>query len=70
MNERVKTMYIRQENVEKILEIMKAFPDADSYKLDCYSGSGIGNTISLTMNMIIKDYNTQVKVEITGVDDW
>ena len=63
-------MYITRKDVEKILEVMDKFPDATSYRLKSDHGSGIGSILSLTMDTTIADTSVEVKVEISGVEDW
>ena len=63
-------MYITKQEVEKILLVMEEFPDAKSYKLEADNSSGIGNILSLIMEMTINNRNAVVKVEIAGVEDW
>jgi len=63
-------MYITQEEVKKILTIMEEFPDARTYKLEADNSSGIGSILTLTMNMDINGRNSNVQVEISGVENW
>ena len=63
-------MYIKKEEVQKILSVMEEFPDARSYKLEADNASGIGSILTLTMDMDINDRKAMVKVEIAGVDMW
>ena len=63
-------MYIRKEEVEKILAVMEEFPDARSYKLESDNSSGIGSILTLTLDMDVKDRPALVKIEIAGVEIW
>jgi len=63
-------MYITKQEVEKILTVMNEFDDASSYKLEADNSSGIGSILTLTMDMDINGRNAQVKVEISGVENW
>ena len=63
-------MYICIEEVEKILEIMKKFPDASSYVLEQESGSGIGNITSLTVRTQVNGFDGEFKIEISGIENW
>lgn len=63
-------MYVQRKDIKKILEVMDEFPDAKSYKLEYDNSSGIGSTISLSMEMELKNRNAIVTVEISGVEDW
>jgi len=63
-------MYITQKEVEKILDIMVEFPEANSYRLEVDSSSEIGDIVSLTMDMKLNERKTKVTIEIRGVEDW
>ena len=63
-------MYINQEEVKKILTVMEEFPDARTYELKADNSSGIGSTLTLTMDMDINGRNVEVKVDISGVEKW
>jgi len=63
-------MYITKEEVEKILTVMEEFPDARTYKLEADNSSGIGSILTLTMNMEINGRNANVRVDISGVENW
>lgn len=63
-------MYITQKEVEKILDIMVEFPEANSYRLEVENSNGIGDIVSLTMDMKLNDRKTKVTIEIRGVEDW
>lgn len=63
-------MYILIEEVEKILEIMKKFPDATSFFLESKSVSGIGSITSLTVATEVNGLDGEFKVEISGVGTW
>jgi hypothetical protein len=63
-------MYIKRNDVQKILDVMDEFPDARSYKLEENNSSGIGNILTLEMDMEIKGRTALVKIEISGVENW
>lgn len=63
-------MYISIEDVEKILEVMKKFPDAGSFFLQSDSTSGIGSIMTLTVRTQINGLDGEFKTEISGVEDW
>lgn len=62
-------MYILPEEVEKILEIMKKFPDA-TFKLVEEGGSGIGTITSLIVYTEVNGLDGEFKIEISGVESW
>lgn len=63
-------MYISIEDVEKILEVMKKFPDASSFFLQSDSTSGIGSVMTITVRTQINGLDGEFKTEISGVEDW
>jgi hypothetical protein len=63
-------MYLCIEEVEKILEIMKKFPEAGSFFLESDSSSGIGSTTTLTIRTRINGLDGEFKTEISGVENW
>jgi len=63
-------MYIKIDEVKKILNVMEEFPDARSYRLEADNSSGIGSILTLTMDMDINNRPAKVKVDIAGVEDW
>lgn len=63
-------MYIKIDEVKKILSVMEEFPDARWYKLEQDNASGIGSILTLTMDMDINNRPAQVKVDIAGVETW
>lgn len=62
-------MYINIENVEKILAVMKKFPDAKFY-LENDNSSGIGNIMTLTVHTQVNGLAGEFKTEISGVENW
>lgn len=63
-------MYIKIDEVKKILNVMEEFPDARSYNLEADNSSGIGSILTLTMDMDINGRPAKVKVDIAGVETW
>ena len=63
-------MYIRKEEIEKILSVMEEFPDAKTYKLKQDNTSGIGSILVLEMEMELNNRKAIVGVEISGVETW
>lgn len=63
-------MYITKKDVEKILEVMNKFPNDTTYLLESDSSSGIGSTMTLTLQTTIEGLAGEFTVEIGGVEDW
>ena len=63
-------MYLHPDDVKLIGEIMAEFPDAESFRLDSDSSSGIGTTLTLTVLTKINNRRAEVAFEISGVENW
>lgn len=63
-------MYLHPDDVKLISEIMAEFPDAESFRLDSDSSSGIGTTLTLTVTTKINNRRAEVAFEISGVENW
>jgi hypothetical protein len=62
-------MYISIEEVEKILETMKKFPDA-TFKLLDEGGNGIGTITSLIVYVEVNGLDGEFKIKISGTENW
>jgi len=65
----MKRVYLTIEDAEKVLEVMKSFPDAGNYYLESES-SGIGSTVTLTVSTIVNGIAGEFTTEISGVENW
>jgi hypothetical protein len=63
-------MYITKKDVEKILDVMNKFPKETTYCLESDSSSGIGSTMTLTLQTTVEGLSGEFTVEIGGVEDW
>lgn len=63
-------MYLHPDDVKLIGEIMAEFPNAESFRLDSDSSSGIGTTLTLTVTTKINNRRAEVTFEISGVENW
>lgn len=63
-------MYITKKDVEKILDVMNKFPEAQSFKLEETGHSGIGSVTNLIVHTKMNGLNGEFTVEISGVEDW
>lgn len=57
-------------DLEKILEVMKSFPDVNRVNLLHEDGSGIGTTLDVEFSHKLNDQSITSKIEICGVDRW
>ena len=63
-------MYIQRKDIEQISDIMDKFPEANSFRLDCEDGCGIGNILKLVVMTKVFDKDAEITFEISGVEDW
>ena len=57
-------------DVEKLVEVLKEFPNVDSFDLLHNGGSGIGYTVDIVFREKRGDRDTTVQVEVSGVENW
>jgi len=62
--------YILKQDAETMLELMNKFPDHDAFLLSIDSTSGIGSTITLTIDVIVNDVAGKFTMEVTGSEAW
>lgn len=62
--------YILRTDVERMLEVMNKFPDHDAFLLDIDTSSGIGTSITLTVDVIHNTVAGKFTAEIAGVESW
>ena len=62
--------YILKTDVERMLEVMNKFPEHDAFLLDIDTSSGIGTSITLTVDVIHNTVQGKFTVEIAGVESW
>jgi len=63
-------MYIQRKDIEKITELMDKFPDAHTYQLETERDSGIGTNMFLIITDNFNGVFGDLKVEVSGVDNW
>jgi hypothetical protein len=63
-------MYITKKDAEKILDVMKKFPEDTVYRLKMDNSSGIGSTMTLTVETTVEGFAGNFTVEISGVENW
>jgi hypothetical protein len=63
-------MYITKKDAEKILDVMNKFPEDTVYRLVTDNSSGIGSTMTLTVETTVEGLAGKFTVEISGVENW
>ena len=62
-------MYLLRETAEKILYVMNHLPDHDAFYMEIKK-TGIGNTISLEVDIIHNELPGKFRVEVQGTENW
>lgn len=62
--------YITREDVKAVLNAMNQLPDHDVFLLEIDNSSGIGSTITLTIDIIHNNLPGKFTTEVAGVDNW
>ena len=63
-------MYLSREDVKLISEIMADLPEAESFRLESDSSSGIGQTLTLIARDKVMGRMCDIRIEIGGVERW
>ena len=64
-----KIILSRQELMD-IQKFLDTFPNAPRVTIECDTSSGIGYTLTASVDVPINTYNTTVTVSITDESDW
>jgi hypothetical protein len=62
--------YLHRETAEKMLEVMNQFPDHEVFLLEVDNSSGIGSTVTLTVDIIYNNVAGKFAVEVEGIQNW
>jgi len=62
--------YILKQDAKAMLELMNKFPEHDAFLLNVDNSSGIGSTITLTIDVIVNDVAGKFTMEVTGSEAW
>lgn len=63
-------MIITPAQVSKILTVMETFPEAEFFKLEESSSSGIGTYLNLTVSTMVNGIGGKFVTEISGSETW
>jgi hypothetical protein len=63
-------MYLHKQDIEKISNILKEFPDVETFELNAETSSGIGTTISMTFAHTVNGIRGAFAVEVNGMENW
>lgn len=63
-------MYLHRKDIDKILDVLKKFPDVETFEIEQSNHSGIGSITTMTFSQIVNETECELTVEISGVEDW
>ena len=63
-------MYLTREDIKLIGELMDELPEAESFRLESDTSSGIGQILILIARTKVIGRMADVKIEISGVEHW
>jgi hypothetical protein len=61
---------LNKNDLSKIQQLLKKFPDTDFFSLTQESGSGIGSVLTMSFDYSVEDIRGTFTTEINGVEDW
>ena len=63
-------MYLHRKDIDKILDVLKKFPDIETFEIEQSNHSGIGSITTMTFSQTVNETECELTVEISGVEDW
>lgn len=63
-------MHLHRDDLIKVLETMRKFPDIETFVLEQDSSSGIGSITNLVIETDINGVSGKFRIEISGVERW
>jgi hypothetical protein len=62
--------HFHREDIDKIVEILKQFPNNESFELEILNESGIGTTGTMILPTCVNGMHGEFRVEIWGTENW
>lgn len=63
-------LHFHRKDIETIAEVLKQFPNTDSFELEISSESGIGTTAKMIIPVYLNGHHGDFYLEIWGSEDW
>lgn len=61
---------LHRDNIERIADVLKKFPNISMFELEQESGNGIGTVLTMTFSETVNDLRGSFTVEISGIESW
>jgi hypothetical protein len=62
--------YITRTLAKKVVNVMKEFPDHEVFLLEVDNSSGIGSTVTLTVDIIYNNIGGKFTTVVEDTDNW
>ena len=67
----MKSIYLHKDDLETIIQFLKAFPDAHTVEVTCDNSSGIGSIINATIHhVVVNGMTVSVTKNIVDESSW
>jgi hypothetical protein len=63
-------MYLHKEDLEKMLEILKSFPEVETVEVKQDNSSGIGSHTTMLFRTIVNNVSGDFEVTVSSVENW
>ena len=63
-------MILHKKDIEKIQDILKKFPNVETFEITNDNSSGIGSCVTMSFSHEVNGLTGIFEVEISGVEDW
>ncbi len=63
-------MHLHRKDIDKILDVLKKFPNVETFEIKQSNHSGIGSITTMTFSQTVNETECELTVEISGVEDW
>jgi uncharacterized protein YlxP (DUF503 family) len=63
-------MYLHKEDLEKMLEILKSFPEVETVEVKQDNSSGIGSHTTMVVRTTVNNVSGEFEVTVSSVENW
>jgi hypothetical protein len=63
-------MYLHKEDLEKMLEILKNFPEVETVEVKQDTSSGIGSHTTMIFDTVVNGTSGSFEIVISSVENW
>jgi|688.fasta_scaffold893071_1 hypothetical protein len=63
-------MYLHKEDLEKMLEILRSFPEVETVEVKQDNSSGIGAHTTIVFRTTVNNVDGEFEVTVSSVENW